>query len=329
MMTLFDNSHFTLNPKVSICCITYNHAKYIKRAIDSFINQKVNFDYEIIIGEDDSNDGTREICQDYALEYPDRIKLLLMDRTIDPLKKLGLYGNTNFIKTFKECRGKYIAICEGDDFWLDVNKLQIQFDFLEKNQSFSLCGSHVTMSNEFGKIIGDYPTINPFNVYPFEVKNIYHLADYIYYPYEIFHTSSIMMRNYPDLISNPKRFLFFSGTFALSVKLLFKGKGYLFNQCMSQYTLHNGGVFSSSNKINNTKHILNDYRLLQREIPIKRYLKPLYKYQYVNLGYEYAKNGNIVFAITYYLKSLFYNSPFIKDNFLKRLKKIIHYIRKT
>jgi len=125
-------------PLVSICCITYNHRDYIKRALDGFIMQKTDFNYEICLGEDESDDGTREQCQDYAEQYPDKIRLFLRSRE-DVIKLDGrATGRYNFIATLNECRGKYIAICEGDDYWTDPNKLQKQVDFLEANPDYSV-----------------------------------------------------------------------------------------------------------------------------------------------------------------------------------------------
>jgi len=114
---------------VSILTITYNHELYIAQALDSFLMQKTNFDFEIIIGEDCSTDTTRKIIEEYQQKYPEIIKLL------PKTENLGI--EANFLRTTKACKGKYIAICDGDDYWLDENKLQLQVDFLETNNNFS------------------------------------------------------------------------------------------------------------------------------------------------------------------------------------------------
>ncbi len=113
---------------VSIAMLTYNHEKYIKESIDSVINQNVNFRYEIVIGDDASLDNTQAILKDYQREYPDKIKLILRKNNIGPTK--------NFHDILMHCRGKYIATLEGDDFWSDENKLNIQTKFLESNWDF-------------------------------------------------------------------------------------------------------------------------------------------------------------------------------------------------
>lgn len=110
--------------------LTYNQEDFIAQAIEGVLMQQTNFNYQLVIGEDCSTDKTREICKQYASKYPSKIKLLLAD------KNMGLIGN--YIKTYSECTGKYVAICDGDDYWIDPFKLQNQVDFLEKNPEFDL-----------------------------------------------------------------------------------------------------------------------------------------------------------------------------------------------
>ncbi len=117
--------------KLSICCITYNHEKFIAQAIESFLLQKTNFDVEIIIADDCSTDATGSICVGYKKKYPDKINLILRR------KNIGMMDN--FIGALINCAGEYIAICEGDDYWCDENKLQKQVDFLEAKPGYSIC----------------------------------------------------------------------------------------------------------------------------------------------------------------------------------------------
>jgi glucosyltransferase len=115
-------------PAVSVVCITYNQEKFIKDALDGFIMQKTNFPFEVIISDDKSTDDTPKIIAEYAKKYPEIIKPLLRD------KNLGV--SENFLSTIDKAQGKYIALCEGDDYWVDANKLQRQYDFLEKHNEF-------------------------------------------------------------------------------------------------------------------------------------------------------------------------------------------------
>lgn len=131
------------NPvEVSIICITYNHAKFIGKAIDGFLRQKTNFSYEIIIHDDVSTDGTRDILIEYQRKYPDKIKLLLEEenqysKDVRILLTLGL----------PEARGKYVAISDGDDEWIYDGKLQEQYDLLENNPDISFCIHNVIRYN--------------------------------------------------------------------------------------------------------------------------------------------------------------------------------------
>lgn len=121
----------SVHPKVSIFCISYNQEKYIAQTLDSFLMQKTDFAFEVIIGDDSSTDETPRIIADYAKKYPDIIKPILRKRNIGAQK--------NFVETLNQTKGEYIALCEGDDFWTDDTKLQKQFDFLSKNPDYSLC----------------------------------------------------------------------------------------------------------------------------------------------------------------------------------------------
>lgn len=133
--------------KLSVCMITYNHEKYISKAIDGFLMQKTNFLYEIVIGEDCSSDNTRSICEEYAYKYPDLIKLLPSHKNLGMAK--------NFVRTLKACNGKYIALCEGDDYWTDPYKLQKQVDFLEANPEYMIVSHAHNNINEKGTLISE------------------------------------------------------------------------------------------------------------------------------------------------------------------------------
>ena len=116
---------------VSVCMITYNHEAYISQAIDSILMQKTTFKYELVLSDDCSTDNTRIICEEYCRKYPDIIK------NVSPKKNLGALGNS--FECLSSCSGKYIATCEGDDYWIDPLKLQKQVDFLEKNVDYGMC----------------------------------------------------------------------------------------------------------------------------------------------------------------------------------------------
>jgi glycosyltransferase involved in cell wall biosynthesis len=129
--------------KVSILSITYNQSDYIREALDSFIVQKTNFKFEVIVHDDASTDGTKEILEEYQKKYPEIIKPVY--------EKENQYSKENFefiTDMYKSAKGDYIAFCEGDDFWTDENKLQIQVDKMEKNPKASICFHQVNISFE-------------------------------------------------------------------------------------------------------------------------------------------------------------------------------------
>lgn len=135
---------------VSILCSAYNHEKYIEETLESFVNQKTNFEFEVIINDDCSTDNTAKIIKEYQIKYPNIIKPIYQEEnqyskgkrmTIDILLPLA--------------KGKYFALCEGDDYWVDENKLQKQVDFLEKNSDYSLCVNNAIKVKSNSKRIGE------------------------------------------------------------------------------------------------------------------------------------------------------------------------------
>lgn len=131
---------------VSIRCITYNHEPYIREALEGFVNQKTNFRFEAIVHDDASTDGTAAIIREYAEKYPSIIKPIF--ETENQYSKRD--GTLRRIMD-AHMRGKYIAICEGDDYWIDPRKLQKQVDFLEKNPQYYLCYTKSAVEED-GKI---------------------------------------------------------------------------------------------------------------------------------------------------------------------------------
>jgi glycosyltransferase involved in cell wall biosynthesis len=126
-------------PLVSVCVLTYNHVNYIKECLDGILIQKTDFPVEILLGEDESSDGTRKICLEYVEKHPDKIRLFLHHRENNIKINGNPTGRFNLLYNFFKAKGKYIAICEGDDYWTDPLKLQKQVDFMEENEECSLC----------------------------------------------------------------------------------------------------------------------------------------------------------------------------------------------
>ena len=128
---------------LSVAMITYHHENYIRKALDSILMQNVNFKYEIIIGEDCSPDNTRTILLEYYEKYPNRIKLIFRDKNVGATK--------NLYDVLMNCQGKYIALLEGDDFWTDSNKLQLQVNFLEEHKEYTGVSHDFEYVNKFGE----------------------------------------------------------------------------------------------------------------------------------------------------------------------------------
>lgn len=119
-------------PKVSASIITYNQLHYIGQTLDSVLNQETDFPYEVIVGDDFSNDGTRELLLEYQEKYPDKLRLILHEKN-NP----GITGKINFVSTLKAARGQYMTILDGDDYWTSPHKLQAQVDLLDNNPNLA------------------------------------------------------------------------------------------------------------------------------------------------------------------------------------------------
>jgi len=165
-------------PMLSVICPTYNHEHYIRQALDGILMQKVNFSMEIIVGEDCSKDGTRQILREYEEKYPGVFTMLYRETN------MGMNGNCTDL--YERGTGKYIAYLECDDFWIDPNKLQKQVDYLEAHPDVVVCYHNVVVVGHDGKPNGE--------VYPESPTEDYTLRQYRSecMPGQ---TSTLMMRN--------------------------------------------------------------------------------------------------------------------------------------
>ena len=118
-------------PLVSVCMTTYNHEAYLRQAVESILAQETSFDVELVLGDDCSADSTAAICREYAAKYPGRVRFVTGERNVG--------WRANYRRTFEACRGKYVAYCDGDDWWSDPRKLQMQADLLESDPSCGMC----------------------------------------------------------------------------------------------------------------------------------------------------------------------------------------------
>lgn len=149
--------------KLSVILITYNHEKYIRRALDSVLSQETDFPFEIVVGEDMSPDQTREIVKEYRKEYPDKIRLVHRE------KNTGR-PTLNVYETTMACKGEYLAYLEGDDYWTDTHKLQKQVDFLEAHPEYIAVTHSHKMIDENGDDIVDEEILHISDLYKWSGK---------------------------------------------------------------------------------------------------------------------------------------------------------------
>lgn len=136
--------------KVSVCVPTYQHEAYIAQMLDGALAQQTDFSYEIVIGDDGSTDRAPAIIRAYAEKYPDKIRAYLHPENLGPKEPREFAGRNNVLHLLKACRGEYVALCEGDDYWTDPYKLQKQVDFLDVHPEFAICHHNVRVIYEDG-----------------------------------------------------------------------------------------------------------------------------------------------------------------------------------
>jgi len=249
------------NTLVSISCITYNHGPFIKDCIEGFLMQKTSFNFEILIHDDASTDDTVDIIKLYRKKYPDLIKPIFQKENQYSKGQRGMNMKFNFPRA----QGKYIALCEGDDYWTDPLKLQKQVDFLEKNCSYVACFTNAKDIDEiWGKEI---------KYYEFEENKVYNSKDVIENGGGLFPTASLVFRNeikvWPDWMFNHK-----SGDRALGLMLADIGEFYLLNETTSVYRRHDGGIHSSIREnISKRTEVMKDNIILLNEFNLYTFKK--------------------------------------------------------
>ncbi len=213
---------------VSVICAAFNHAQYIANTLESFVMQKTNFRFEVLVHDDASSDDTAKIITEYANKYKDIIVPVI--QTENQYSKGVMIIDDILIP---KARGKYIALCEGDDFWTDENKLQRQVDFLENNESYSAC-VHNTMQYNCAKQRNEGLVVANNTEHDVELKNIIYGMDNAY------QTSSLVVRK--DVIENMPEFYYIAnkygfGDYPLAIWCAIKGKIKFLPLNMSTYRL--------------------------------------------------------------------------------------------
>jgi len=222
-----------VQPFVSVMLITYNHEKYIRKALDSVLMQVRDFPIEINVIDDASTDNTQDIVREYASRYPDIINCYF-----NPSNAGQIATQLNTIRGFRTLRGRYFSILEGDDYWTDPSKLAKQVAFLEGNTEFVAC-AHQTMK------VFDDGSKPPEHFLPFKAfgRNVAEMYDLVSMS-GVFHLSSIVYRNV--FRQTPPACLYDEFSCDVTINMLYGifGKFYCFDDYMSVYRVHDGGMFS-------------------------------------------------------------------------------------
>jgi len=220
--------------KVSVIVTTYNHEKYISQALDSVITQKFDGDLEIIIGDDCSKDSTPEIIEEY--------KKSNIDTIIIPKNKYNLGITKNLQRCIKHCTGEYIAICEGDDYWVDDKKIEKQVNYLESNIDCSMC---------FNKLYLYYQDQDAMIIHPSQEKikteSKFTIKDLIYDNF-IGNFSCCMYRKKLVDFLNENIYNFYTVDWMFNMAISEFGKIGFIDEVMSVYRIHGGGAWSGNSE---------------------------------------------------------------------------------
>jgi glycosyltransferase involved in cell wall biosynthesis len=238
-------------PKVSVLMLAYNHEKYIAQAIDSVLMQKTDFPYELIVGEDCSPDGTREIVREYSRKYPEIVHAHLRERNI------GARENSRGI--FWASRGKYLALLEGDDYWTSPKKLQLQADLLDAHPETSLCAHPCVWNYEDGS--------QPDTVVPELPGGFYGIENLL--RGDRLSTCSVMFRRVIEDIGPECYNHLAMGDLPLFVELARRGNICLLKETMGVYRIQAGGFWSGMATIRREKECLALYQALYDNLDAK------------------------------------------------------------
>lgn len=226
--------------KVTVSLITYNHAPFIAQAIESVLMQEANFDFELLIGEDDSSDGTRQIVTDYQARYPARIRLFLNSRKNVVHVNGKPTGQWNFANNIRNSRGEYIALLDGDDYWTSPLKLRKQVEFLDSNRDCALCFHNVRVFDEADSTRQELHHTKP-------MRGDYGIEDIL--RGNFIHTCSVMFRS--RLFDEFPSWFFKCpmGDWPLHVLNTQHGRAGYINDVMAVYRKHDKGAWSGQSRL--------------------------------------------------------------------------------
>lgn len=299
--------HVTKYPKVSVLVQTYNHEKYIEKCLNSILEQKTNFDFEIIIGEDYSSDGTRNICKSFAQKYPEKIRLIL-HHPRNKIRVLStLTGNFNSLYNFFSANGEFIAFCEGDDFWTDVNKIQKQVDFLTSNKKYILSyHSFVEVNAMEEPLLEVHQLQQP--LIDLSKENLQRIDQHPLFSTVCFR--NCLKTSIPEEVAE----VINVDTFLLSLLGNYGAAGFINDIQPSFYRRHHGGIWTG--RIQELKlkskmltfQMLSKYYSRQEDYNLETFFRLKAQRSYKSLQYLHLKNGNLI-KFFLYLYSKFLKQP--------------------
>ena len=324
----YPNNTIDLQPTVSVSIVTYNHAAYIKQCLDGILMQQTNFDFEILLGEDASTDGTREICIKYADKHPSKIRLFLHHRENNIKIGGNPTGRFNFLFNLSKARGKYIAICEGDDYWTDPFKLQKQVDVMGKNSTISLSTTDLKVLNSDG-ITSEY--YKPNRPRPKEINNCSDFfGDDRLGP---FHTSTLLLRK--DVVITCLSTSAFStlpyADWIMVYTAAKMGSIHFLNDKTSIYRHHPTSLMRSQSSIRNYLNMIDLDTFLSTHLPApygNMKFKGTYWY-HDQLSYLFAAEGKYGKTISHFFRGLMIKpvrTPF--KSYISHLRNLGYYWKK-
>ncbi|MBK8553002.1 MAG: glycosyltransferase [Ignavibacteria bacterium] len=236
--------------KVSVWMSAYNHEKYLAQCLDSVLRQRTNFDFDIILGEDCSKDRTREVALEYQKKYPEKIKLFL------PEKNIGMMEMD--LATWGLCKGEYLALLNGDDYWTDENKLQTQSDFLDNNPDTVICFHKAKVEDETNGSSFETVYLEPNDTMPIESLLL---------GYNPIMTPTVMIRNLWKIPDWYRELPY--GDMPLYLMLAQKGKIKYIDRLMSVYRVHSSGQWQGESVYNNLLKDLKFYKVMNEKLDYK------------------------------------------------------------
>ncbi len=304
-MAVSSCDHMKNSTLVTIASTTYNMEAYIGEAIESWLAQETSFPIEIIISDDGSTDGTCDVVRSYIEKHPN-IRLI----------STGHIGKMpNFIRSLKESKGKYVALCDGDDYWIDTHKLQKQFDFMESHPEFSECFTNSYVINTWS---GEKKVAKTQIWDEATTEGLLKHRDNDNVQMSPGHTSTFFFRN--QFIQEYPKWMYgdVMTDFPLYMLMSRYGKAKFINDITSVYRHRLDGVSSKNYSFErNTRRRIYVYKNVNRDFHYKyrRIINPIIADYYFNLGKRLFKTGKKVSGLLASIHALGYN-----PSVLKRLK---------